>query len=135
MVGTPRVPQLHPIPVRHPTQIWSLEKDGGSLVGGSIQLLQERKKNPPPPRDPKLPPKPQGQTVGSFRKGLKQLVEGIEANVKDAVRWGAGVGRRGWGEAGNGCSELGSGGGMWKLGDRPAHPPPLSLGALGAPAG
>ncbi len=39
-------------------QIWILEKNGGSLVGGALQLFQERRKNPPPPRDPRLPPKP-----------------------------------------------------------------------------
>lgn len=39
-------------------QIWILEKNGGSLVGGSLKLAQERKNNPPPPRNPQLPPKP-----------------------------------------------------------------------------
>ena len=47
---------------------------------------QEKRKNPGPPRDPRLPPKPKGQTVGSFKKGLRQLVEGINRNVKDTVR-------------------------------------------------
>lgn len=47
-------------------RIHSLEAEGGSLVGGAIKLIQDRKKNPPPPRDPRLPPKPKGQTVGSF---------------------------------------------------------------------
>jgi len=67
-------------------KIWILESMGGSLVGGAIKLFQERKKNPPPPRDPRLPPKPKGQTVGSFRKGLKQLPEAIARNVKDTIR-------------------------------------------------
>lgn len=67
-------------------KIWVLEKKGGSLVGGAIKLIQEKSKNPPPPRDPRLPPKPKGQTVGSFRKGLKTLTEAIERNIKDTVR-------------------------------------------------
>ena len=39
-------------------QIWVLEKNGGSLVGGALKLMQERRKNPPPPRDPRLPSPP-----------------------------------------------------------------------------
>lgn len=64
-----------------PPQIWILEKDGGSLVGGAIKLFQDRRANPPPPRDARLPPKPQGQTVGSFRNGLKTLPEAIGAKL------------------------------------------------------
>ncbi|KAG2482726.1 hypothetical protein HYH03_018357 [Edaphochlamys debaryana] len=67
-------------------KIWILEQKGGSLVGGALKLLQERKANPPPPRDPRLPPKPKGQTVGSFRKGLKMLPEAIEKKIKDKIR-------------------------------------------------
>jgi oxygen-dependent protoporphyrinogen oxidase len=33
-------------------KVWRLEDIGGSIIGGAIKLLQERKKNPPPPRDP-----------------------------------------------------------------------------------
>jgi hypothetical protein len=33
-------------------KVWRLEDIGGSIIGGTIKLLQERKKNPPPPRDP-----------------------------------------------------------------------------------
>jgi len=65
-------------------RIWILEKMGGSLVGGSLKLFQDRKNNPPPP--PQLPPKPKGQTVGSFRKGLKVLPEAIGRNIKDNIR-------------------------------------------------
>lgn len=64
-----------------PFQIWILEKNGGSLVGGAIKLFQDKKDNPPPPRDPRLPPKPQGQTVGSFRNGLQTLPEAIGAKM------------------------------------------------------
>ena len=48
--------------------------------------LQKNKKNPPPPRDPKLPPKPKGQTVGSFREGLQQLPRAIAAQLQDNIR-------------------------------------------------
>lgn len=65
--------------------IWNLEKTGGSLVGGAIKRMQEGKKNSTP-RDPRLPPKPKGQTVGSFRKGLRMLTDAIGRNVKDTVR-------------------------------------------------
>lgn len=68
-------------------KIQILEEKGGSLVGGAIQLFQERKANPPPPRDARLPPKPKGQTVGSFRKGLKMLPEAIAAKLGDAVKY------------------------------------------------
>ncbi|GFR52539.1 hypothetical protein Agub_g15114 [Astrephomene gubernaculifera] len=67
-------------------KIWVLEKMGGSLVGGSLKLLQQRRSNPPPPRDPRLPPKPQGQTVGSFRNGLKMLPEAIQRRIAQQVR-------------------------------------------------
>lgn len=46
-------------------------------MGGAIKLFQDRKANPPPPRDPRLPPKPKGQTVGSFKKGLRTLTDAI----------------------------------------------------------
>lgn len=67
-------------------RIWILEKNGGSLVGGAIKLFQDRKANPPPPRDPRLPPKPKGQTVGSFNKGLRVLTDAIGAKLQDRVR-------------------------------------------------
>jgi protoporphyrinogen/coproporphyrinogen III oxidase len=50
-------------------RIQVLEEKGGSLVGGALELMKERKANPPPPRDQKLPPKPAGQTVASFQEG------------------------------------------------------------------
>ncbi|GFH15219.1 protoporphyrinogen oxidase, partial [Haematococcus lacustris] len=39
-------------------KIWVLEKEGGSLVGGALRLFNQNRKNPGPPRDPRLPPKP-----------------------------------------------------------------------------
>ena len=32
-------------------KVWKLEEIGGSIIGGTIKTIQERKKNPPPPRD------------------------------------------------------------------------------------
>lgn len=66
-------------------QIYALERNGGSLVGGSIKLMNERKKNPIP-RDPTLPPKPAGQTVGSFKKGLKTLPEAIARQLPTQIK-------------------------------------------------
>ncbi|KAK9804357.1 hypothetical protein WJX72_008949 [[Myrmecia] bisecta] len=63
-----------------------LEEMGGSIVGGALKLMKERKANPPPPRDPNLPEKPKGQTVGSFRKGLQTLPEAIARNLADNIR-------------------------------------------------
>lgn len=68
------------------SQVWNLEDTGGSIVGGAIKLIQKNKANPPPPRDPRLPPKPPGQTVASFRKGLGMLPEAIGRNLSDKIR-------------------------------------------------
>ncbi|CAI5530600.1 unnamed protein product [Closterium sp. Naga37s-1] len=61
-------------------RIWRMEAEGGSLLGGMIQLGKERKEkqkeNPADPRDPRLP-KPQGQSVGSFRSGLATLTRAM----------------------------------------------------------
>ncbi|KAJ9510296.1 hypothetical protein QJQ45_015757, partial [Haematococcus lacustris] len=67
-------------------KIWVLEKEGGSLVGGALRLFNQNRKNPGPPRDPRLPPKPKGQTVGSFRRGLRMLPDAIERNISDTIR-------------------------------------------------
>jgi protoporphyrinogen oxidase len=32
-------------------KVWRLEDIGGSIIGGTIKLIQEKNKNPPPPRD------------------------------------------------------------------------------------
>ncbi|KAJ7550422.1 hypothetical protein O6H91_07G100200 [Diphasiastrum complanatum] len=66
-------------------KVWKLEEVGGSIIGGTIKLLQEKKRNPPPPRDPRLP-KPKGQTVGSFRKGLIALPQAIAAKLGEKVK-------------------------------------------------
>lgn len=67
-------------------RIQTLEDKGGSLVGGAMKLMQERKENPPPPRDPKLPPKPAGQTVGSFEGGLQTLPTAIAGKLEGKIR-------------------------------------------------
>ena len=54
-------------------------------------MFQEKRANPGPPRDPGLPPKPGGQTVGSFNRGLRVLTDAIGRNVQDTVRWGESV--------------------------------------------
>lgn len=72
--------------MRPTLQIWKLEKMGGSLAGGAIKGFQEKKANPAPPRNPSLPPKPAGQTVGSFRNGMQTLPEAISKNIKDTIR-------------------------------------------------
>lgn len=67
-------------------KVYDLEEKGGSIIGGVIKLIQDKKANPPPERDTRLPPKPQGQTVGSFRKGLQMLPNAIAEKVKESIR-------------------------------------------------
>ena len=67
-------------------KVYDLEKKGGSIIGGVLKLMQERKGNPAPPRDERLPPKPAGQTVGSFMTGLKTLPDAMAAKVSDSIR-------------------------------------------------
>ena len=67
-------------------QVYDLEKRGGSIVAGVLKMMQDKKANPPPARDARLPPKPAGQTVGSFRRGLVMLPEAIAANLSAHIR-------------------------------------------------
>ena len=67
-------------------QVYDLEKAGGSIIAGVIKMMQEKKRNPEPPRDARLPPKPKGQTVGSFRDGLQTLPKAIAARLGDKTR-------------------------------------------------
>ncbi|CAN1762451.1 Protoporphyrinogen oxidase 1, chloroplastic [Linum perenne] len=66
-------------------KVWNLEQTGGSIIGGAFRTIQERKKNPKPPRDPRLP-KPKGQTVGSFRKGLTMLPVALAKGLGNKVK-------------------------------------------------
>ncbi|KAJ4825572.1 Protoporphyrinogen oxidase 1, chloroplastic [Turnera subulata] len=66
-------------------KVWKLEQTGGSIIGGTFKTIQERNKNPKPPRDPRLP-KPKGQTVGSFRKGLAMLPDAIATRLGTNVK-------------------------------------------------
>ena len=66
--------------------MYDLERKGGSIIGGVLKLIQDRKANPPPSRDPRLPPKPKGQTVGSFSRGLQELPEAMAENMQDVIR-------------------------------------------------
>ncbi|XP_062084820.1 protoporphyrinogen oxidase 1, chloroplastic [Humulus lupulus] len=66
-------------------KVWKLEQNGGSIIGGTFKAIQERNKAPKPPRDPRLP-KPKGQTVGSFRKGLAMLPNAIASRLGSKVK-------------------------------------------------
>lgn len=66
-------------------KVWKLEKNGGSIIGGTFKAIQERNGASKPPRDPRLP-KPKGQTVGSFRKGLTMLPDAISARLGNKVK-------------------------------------------------
>lgn len=66
-------------------KVWKLEQNGGSIIGGTFKAFQERNKVPKTPRDPRLP-KPKGQTVGSFRKGLAMLPNAISTRLGGKVK-------------------------------------------------
>ncbi|KAG9459995.1 hypothetical protein H6P81_004503 [Aristolochia fimbriata] len=66
-------------------KVWKLEQSGGSIIGGTFKAIQERSRTPKQPRDPRLP-KPKGQTVGSFRKGLAMLPNAISARLGSKVK-------------------------------------------------
>lgn len=66
--------------------MYALEKAGGSIIAGVIKQIQAKRANPPPPRDARLPPKPAGQTVGSFRRGLQSLPRAIAGKQADRIR-------------------------------------------------
>lgn len=66
-------------------KVWKLEQKGGSIIAGTLKAIQERGSNPKPPRDQRLP-KPKGQTVGSFRKGLVMLPTAISARLGSRVK-------------------------------------------------
>ena len=67
-------------------KVYDLEVKGGSIIGGVLKLIQNKKNNPDPPRDARLPPKPAGQTVGSFMKGLSTLPDAMASKVSGSVR-------------------------------------------------
>ncbi|CAL1398777.1 unnamed protein product [Linum trigynum] len=66
-------------------KVWNLEQTGGSIVGGAFKAIQERNKNPKPPQESRMP-KPKGQTVGSFRKGLAMLPEALAKGLGNKVK-------------------------------------------------
>ncbi|VAI27245.1 unnamed protein product [Triticum turgidum subsp. durum] len=66
-------------------KVWRLEEIGGSIIGGTIKAIQDKGKNPKPPRDPRLPA-PKGQTVASFRKGLAMLPNAIASRLGSKVK-------------------------------------------------
>ncbi|GAA0138304.1 oxidase [Lithospermum erythrorhizon] len=81
-------------------KVWKLEQGGGSIVGGAIKAIREKSSSPKTPRDPRLP-KPKGQTVGSFTKGLSMLPNAISSRLgaKVKVSWKLiGISKSGSGE-------------------------------------
>ncbi|KAH7420737.1 hypothetical protein KP509_13G019800 [Ceratopteris richardii] len=66
-------------------RVWRLEEMGGSIIAGTFKLIQERGGDTAAPRDPRLP-KPKGQTVGSFRKGLVALPKAIAEKLGSSLR-------------------------------------------------
>ncbi|RZC88160.1 hypothetical protein C5167_015962 [Papaver somniferum] len=66
-------------------KVWRLEQNGGSIIGGAFKAFQQKDKNPKLPRDPRLP-KPKGQTVGSFKKGLAMLPAAISKSLGNMVK-------------------------------------------------
>ena len=64
-------------------RVQRLEPLGGSLVAGAIMAQKEAAQNKKP-RDPRLP-EVKGQTVGSFRGGLKTFPEGLAKQLGDDV--------------------------------------------------
>ncbi|KAI4340973.1 hypothetical protein MLD38_025756 [Melastoma candidum] len=66
-------------------KVWKLEQIGGSIIGGTIKTIQDKNKAPALPRDQRLP-KPKGQTVGSFRKGLMMLPDAISKRLGSKVK-------------------------------------------------
>lgn len=64
-------------------RVQRLEGLGGSLFAGAIKAQKENADKPP--RDPRLP-EVKGQTVGSFRGGLKRLPEALAAALPEPVR-------------------------------------------------
>jgi len=65
-------------------RVQRLEPLGGSLVAGAIMAQKEAAQNKKP-RDPRLP-EVKGQTVGSFRGGLKTFPEGLAKQLGDDVK-------------------------------------------------
>ncbi|KAI3449323.1 hypothetical protein Pfo_005988 [Paulownia fortunei] len=66
-------------------KVWKLEQNGGSIIGGTFKAIQEKSSSPAAPRDPRLP-KPKGQTVGSFKKGLAMLPNAISSSLGNKVK-------------------------------------------------
>ncbi|KAL0389787.1 UNVERIFIED_CONTAM: Protoporphyrinogen oxidase, chloroplastic [Sesamum calycinum] len=66
-------------------KVWKLEKNGGSIIGGTFKAIQEKSSSPRAPRDPRLP-KPKGQTVGSFKRGLVMLPNAISSSLGNKVK-------------------------------------------------
>ena len=55
-------------------------------MGGAISMMRNKPKGPKPERDPRLPEKPKGQTVGSFNGGLQVLPDGMAKRLSRYIR-------------------------------------------------
>ncbi|CAM8936824.1 unnamed protein product [Rhodiola kirilowii] len=66
-------------------KVWKLEQNGGSIIGGALEAFRGKSSSSIPTRDPHLP-KPKGQTVGSFRKGLAMLPDAISARLGSKLK-------------------------------------------------
>ncbi|KAL0284464.1 UNVERIFIED_CONTAM: Protoporphyrinogen oxidase, chloroplastic [Sesamum angustifolium] len=67
-------------------KVWKLEKNGGSIIGGSFKAIQEKSSSPRAPRDPRLP-KPKGQTVGSFKRAWSCCLMQFRPGNKVKLSW------------------------------------------------
>lgn len=66
-------------------KVWRLEATGGSIVGGSIKAIQAAQAGPKTPYPADLP-KPKGQTVASFKRGLITLPNALAKQLGDRVK-------------------------------------------------
>lgn len=68
-----------------PIQVWLTLHAAARFAGGTIKGLQAASANPPKPWDADLP-KPKGQTVASFRRGLVTFPNGLAARLGERVK-------------------------------------------------
>jgi len=66
-------------------KVWKLEAEGGSIIGGTIKSLRASQASPPAAWPSDLP-KPVGQTVASFKRGLATFPNGLAARLGERVK-------------------------------------------------
>ncbi|KAG6748326.1 hypothetical protein POTOM_048243 [Populus tomentosa] len=70
-------------------KVWNLEQTGGSIFGGTFKTIQERSKNPKPPRDPNFAGVFQHQRaklLDLLEKGLTMLPDAIATRLGSNVK-------------------------------------------------